>query len=201
MRVNRGLLVSILTIAVTFSVAISSANAQVNVTQHHNHANRDGLYVDPAFTLASAPNITRDLNFNGTISGNAYAQPLYVEGGPDNRAKVIVVTSTNNVYALDAVNGSVIWSRTPLATPISSGLPCGFVPIGIIGTPVIDLATRALFLNAETLQGAGVFRHMVYSLNVDTGAINAGWPVNVQTAVAGFDSSIQQQRAAIALVN
>lgn len=178
------------------AVATSSASAQVNVTQHHNHANRDGLYVDPAFTLTSAPNITRDLGFNGTISGNVYAQPLYVEGGPDNRAKIIVVTSTNNVYALDAVNGTVIWSKVPLAAPITSGLPCGFAPIGIIGTPVIDLATRALFLNAET---AGV--HKVYSLNVDTGAINAGWPVNVQTSVAGFDSSIQQQRAAIALVN
>src|SRR3954471_10735559 len=140
MRVNRGLLVSILTIAVTFSVAISSINAQVNVTQHHNHANRDGLYVDPAFTLTSAPNIARDLNFNGTVSANLYAQPLYVEGGPDNRAKIIVVTSTNNVYALDAATGNQIWFKTPLAAPITSGLPCGFAPIGIIGTPVIDVA-------------------------------------------------------------
>jgi outer membrane protein assembly factor BamB len=180
---------------------VASANAQVNVTQHHNHGNRDGVYIDPAFTLASAPNLTRDMNFNGTITGNVYAQPLYVEGGPDNRAKVIVATESDTVYALDAINGSVIWSRT-LATPISSGLPCGtIVPIGVTGTPVIDLATRSLFLDAETLPSAGVFRHMVYSLNVDTGATNAGWPVNVQTAVSGFDSSIQQQRAALALVN
>jgi len=36
------------------------ANAQVNVTQFHNHASRDGLYVDSAFTLSAAANLTRD---------------------------------------------------------------------------------------------------------------------------------------------
>src|ERR1700756_3487339 len=46
------------------------ANAQVNVTQEHNHLSRDGLYVDPAFAPSNAANLTRDLNFNGTISGN-----------------------------------------------------------------------------------------------------------------------------------
>ena len=43
------------------------------VTQHHNHDSRDGLYLDPLFTQAAAANITRDLGFNGTISGNVYA--------------------------------------------------------------------------------------------------------------------------------
>src|SRR6266403_3424452 len=28
--------------------AVLPTNAQVNVTQHHNHASRDGLYIDPA---------------------------------------------------------------------------------------------------------------------------------------------------------
>src|SRR5437879_4000277 len=92
-------------------------NAQVNVTLEHNNLSRDGLYVDPAFTLPNAANLTRDLNFDGTISGNVYAQPLYIEGGPDGRAKVIVVTELNNAYALDAVNGIVIWQRTDLGTP------------------------------------------------------------------------------------
>jgi hypothetical protein len=57
------------------------ANAQVNVTQYHNHSSRDGLYVDLAFTQSAAANLTRDLNFDGTIVGNVYAQPLYIEGG------------------------------------------------------------------------------------------------------------------------
>jgi hypothetical protein len=57
------------------------------------------------------PRTCRDLNFNGTIEGDVYAQPLYIEGGPDGRAKVIVATESNNVYALDAVDGTIIWWR------------------------------------------------------------------------------------------
>ena len=50
------------------------ADAQVNVTQFHNHESRDGLYVDAAFTPSAAANLARDLNFDGTIAGNVYAQ-------------------------------------------------------------------------------------------------------------------------------
>ena len=85
---------------------VGSIDAQVNVTQEHNNLSRNGLYIDSAFTPVAAANMTRDLNFDGTISGNVYAQPLYVEGGPDGRAKVIVATESNNVYALDAMTGS-----------------------------------------------------------------------------------------------
>src|SRR4029434_10596687 len=87
--------------------AVLPITAQVNVTQQHNHLSRDGLYIDSAFTRSAVANVTRDLNFNGTISGNVYAQPLYIEGGPSCRARVIVVTESNNVYALDAITGTV----------------------------------------------------------------------------------------------
>ena len=100
--------------------AIPRANAQVNVTQFHNHDSRDGLYIDSAFTPSAAANLTRDLNFDGTIVGNVYAQPLYIEGGPGGRAMIIVATESNNVYALDALNGSVIWERN-VGPPVSAG--------------------------------------------------------------------------------
>src|SRR5437660_11264496 len=93
--------------------AILPTNAQVNVTQEHNNLSRDGLYVDPAFTPANAGNLTRDLNFDGTISGHVYAQPLYIEGGP-NGAMVIAVTESNNVYALHADTGVPRWARTDI---------------------------------------------------------------------------------------
>src|SRR5260221_463892 len=88
-----------------------SLGGTVNVTQHHNHATRDGLYIDPAFTQARAANLRRDTNFGGVIKGNVYAQPLYIEGGPGGKAMIIAVTESNNVYALDAADGSVIWQR------------------------------------------------------------------------------------------
>ncbi|PYK13513.1 MAG: hypothetical protein DME64_13315 [Verrucomicrobia bacterium] len=71
--------------------ALFPINAQVNVVQEQNNLSRDGLYIDSAFTPSAAANVTRDLNFNGTISGNVYAQPLYIENGPGGAAMIIVV--------------------------------------------------------------------------------------------------------------
>src|SRR6266700_3009617 len=81
--------------------AVVPTNAQVNVTQYHNNSSRDGLYIDSAFTQSAAANLTRDLNFDGTIVGNVLAQPLYIEGGP-NGPMIVAVTESNNVYALNA---------------------------------------------------------------------------------------------------
>src|SRR4029079_15161893 len=87
--------------------AVVPINAQVDVTQYHNHSSRDGLYIDSAFTPSAATNLARDLNFDGTIVGGVYAQPLYIEGGP-NGPMIIAATESDNVYAFDAVNGTII---------------------------------------------------------------------------------------------
>jgi hypothetical protein len=180
-------------------VAVSPSNAQVNVTQKNNHPSRDGLYIDAAFTPGNAANLVRDLNFDGTISGNVHAQPLYIEGGPHG-PMIIVVTASNNVYALNATTGTVIWSRTDIGPAVTSGLNCGNInPVGIIGTPVVDLVSRSLFFDA-LIQGNPI-KHFVYSLNVDTGATNANWPVDLNNAGIGFTSLDQEDRGALALVN
>jgi hypothetical protein len=183
-----------------------SASAQVNVTQFHNHDSRDGLYVDSAFTLGAAANLTRDLNFDGAIEGVVYAQPLYIENGPGGKAMIIATTELNNVYALDALDGSVIWERN-VGPPVSAGdLMCNpkFDPVGITGTPVVDLASRALFLDVVTTPDGGqTVKHLILSLNVDTGDINPGWPVDVATASfngVNFTADIQQQRPALGIV-
>ena len=191
---------SVFSLVVAGFSAVLPADAAVNVTQHHNNASRDGLYIDSAFTPAAAANLTRDLSFNGTIVGNVYAQPLYIENGPGGAAMIIAVTESNNVYALDAATGNIIWQRN-VGTAITSGLPCGNIsPLGITGTPIVDLASRSLFFDAETTPTAGTFKHLIYSLNVDTGNINAGWPVDVGTVVSGFTSSVQSERAALGIV-
>src|SRR5256884_1237279 len=178
-------------------------SAQVNVMQEHNNPSRDGLYIDAGFTPSSAANLARDLNFDGPIVGNVYAQPLYIEGGP-NVPLIIAVTESNNVYALRADTGTVIW-QVNLGTPVSiSQLFCGNIdPIGITGTPVVDLASRSLFLDA--LINGPTIKHFIYSLNVDTGVTNAGWPVDVNATAnyngMSFVSLIQEERGALALVN
>jgi hypothetical protein len=189
-------------VAVLWSVVVP-AQAQVNVTQKNNNPSRDGLYIDSAFTPGNAANLVRDLNFNGTIVGNVYAQPLYIEGGA-NGPMIIVVTASNNIYALNATTGSVIWSRTDIGPAVTSGLPCGNInPAGTIGTPVVDLASRSLFFDA--LIDGVTKKHFIYSLNVDTGATNTGWPVDVNaTAMYNgiiFNSLVQEERGALAFVN
>jgi hypothetical protein len=178
---------------------IFPANAQVNVTQKNNNPSRDGHYIDAAFTPGNAANLTRDTGFNGVVVGNVHAQPLYIEGGP-NGPMVIVVTASNNVYALHADTGTVIWSRTDIGPAATSGFLCGNEnPVGIIGTPAVDLASRSLFFDA-LIQGTPL-KHFIYSLNVDTGATHAGWPVDVNASVPQFESRVQEDRGALAVVN
>ena len=196
--------ISWLVAAVLWSVIVP-ANAQVNVAQYHNDISRDGLYIDSAFTQSAAANLTRDLNFDGTIVGNVYAQPLYIEGGPSGPV-IIAVTESNNVYALNAVNGSIIWQRNVGAPVPANDLSCTNVgSMGVIGTPIVDLASRALFLNAMvTPDGGTTIKHYIISLNVDTGAINPGWPVDVELTAqyngTTFTPAVQQQRPALGIV-
>jgi PQQ enzyme repeat len=185
--------------------AVVPTNAQVNVTQYHNHSSRDGLYVDSAFTQSAAANLTRDLNFDGTIVGDVYAQPLYIEGGPMG-PMIIAVTESNNVYALDAIDGSIIWQRNVGPPVPAADLICSKLdPMGITGTPVVDLASRALFLDAMvTPDGGTTIKHYIISLNLDTGVPNSGWPVDVEIAAeyngTTFTAANQQQRPALGIV-
>jgi hypothetical protein len=199
--------ICLLCVAAACASVINSANAAGNVTQYHNDDSRDGLYIDRLFTQSAAANLARDLRFNGTISGNVYAQPLYIEDRTSGRTMVIVATESNDVYALDATRGDIVWQRN-LGTAVSlSQLPCGNInPMGVTGTPVIDLNSRALFVDAMTTPDGGVTKkHLLYSLNVDTGAINPGWPVDLNASATyngmTFTSSVQGERGALGLVN
>jgi hypothetical protein len=178
----------------------------VNVTQHHNHLSRDGLYIDPAFTTSNAAALIRDTNFNGAIIGNVYAQPLYIEGGPRGRAVVIAVTESNYVFALDATTGDVVWQTNVAPCVFPGSLSCGNLnPYGITGTPVVDLPSRTLFFDAfTTVLSNDTVKHMIYSLNVDTGILNPGWPVDVDSSAAfgtnRFDSHSQGERGALTVI-
>jgi outer membrane protein assembly factor BamB len=206
MKVGRRLSRAVLPLSILLGATTSTLPAAVNVVQHHNHASRDGLYIDPAFTSAAAAGLQRDRSFDGSIRGNVYAQPLYVEGGTNGQAVVIAVTESNNVYALDAASGAVVWQQN-VGTPVPlSSLPCGDInPLGITGTPIVDLPSRTLFLDAMTTPDSGTTKqHMIFALDVDTGATRSGWPVNVNaTARSGnviFSSVTQNERGALAIV-
>src|SRR5262249_40812218 len=116
-------------------------------------------------------------------------------------------TESNNVYALDALNGSVVWQRNVGPPQPLWQLPCGNIdPLGITGTPIVDLPSRTLFFDAMTTPDIGTTKkHLIFALNVDTGTTNSGWPVDVGARFASgtpvFTPATQNQRSALGIVS
>ncbi|HZR21289.1 MAG TPA: immunoglobulin domain-containing protein [Verrucomicrobiae bacterium] len=192
-------------LTVSAMAAAAACFAQVNVTQYHNDLARTGLYVDPAFTTNAVAGLKRDTNFNGSVIGGVYAQPLYIEGGPDGRALIIAATSSDNIYALDATNGAIVWQAN-VGSPVPlSSQPCGIInPLGIVGTPVVDLTSRSLFFDAAVTPDGTTTKHLVFSFNVDTGTTNSGWPVDVGASArfgnTTFQPATHHERGALAFL-
>jgi hypothetical protein len=197
------------TVTVTQEVAVTPsltcAPSTTSVLQHHANSCRDGRFQSAGLTRAAAAGLQPDATFNAALAGqDFYAQPLYFPGGPGGKNLLIVASEQNRVTALDAADGSTVW-QTPLGTPVPlARLPCGNIdPLGVTGTPVIDEASRTIFVDAMTTPDSGTTKeHLVFALSVDDGTVKTGWPVDV-TAKAkfgqlGFDSSVQNQRGALA---
>jgi hypothetical protein len=168
-----------------------------SVLQYHNHSNRDGLYVDAAFTRVASAMIRKDPSFMAAIKGPTYAQPLYFEN-PEGNDLLITATEQNEVSAFSPSSGMPVWQKT-LAEPGEPGCGGNIRPLGITGTPVIDAATRTLYVAAMT-KGA---QHKIFALSLVDGSTLPGWPVDVNTVKAGpvaFNSATQHQRGALLIV-
>jgi hypothetical protein len=174
---------------------------------HHNHLNRDGVYIQPALTKAAAAGLHLDSSFRVSFVGAVFAQPLYVDNGPGGRDLVIVATEADTVDAFDASSGQQVWTRG-LGTPEPLAyMPCGNIdPLGITSTPVIDFASRTMFVGAMTTPDNGPTKqYEIYALSIDDGSIRPGWPIDMASTITGgsttFTPSVQSQRAALAIVN
>jgi hypothetical protein len=187
-------------------------DASGSVLQHHKHASRDGLYIEPSFTKAAAAGMKIDTSFVATYTGPVLAQPLYVENGPQGKDVLLVATEQNDVFAFDAANGAVVWQTPYLGAPVPlSALMtdpgCGNIdPLGITGTPYVDIASRTIFFDAMTTPDNGTTkRHLIYGISLDDGTVRAGWPLDVQLAFAGaatkFSAKDQNQRGAIGFLD
>jgi outer membrane protein assembly factor BamB len=185
----------------------SSKSTPGGVLQHHGDALRDGVYIEPMLTKTAATELHLDPTFAGsTVMGNTYAQPLYLNGAGGKPDLVIAATDENIVYAFNATNGQQIWSQLLGAPGIRAQDECSPGPVGITGTPIIDGAQRVIYVDAMTTADGGVTnKQMVFALDADTGSLRVGWPVDVdataRTDTLTFDSSVENQRGALALLN
>jgi hypothetical protein len=172
-----------------------------SVLERNKHPSRDGHFVQPTLTKANAAKMAQDAGFAATFQGQMWAVPLYMENGPANKGAFFAATMNNDVAAFDETTGATIWTNN--LGPVVQGEPCGGGPygsVGIFGTPVIDLASRTLFVTVPVGPQA-ITAFMVHALSVDNGQERAGWPIDVSKVIAGFAPAKQNQRSALSLVN
>jgi hypothetical protein len=189
----------------SFNPGDSQFGTDFSVLEHHNGPGRTGVYVHPSFTRHAAAGI--HLDFSTPVEGVVNAQPLFLDGQGSEADMVLVVTEANQVFAIDASTGILIWRRrldppAPRQLVVDALGDCGGIdPIGITGTPVIDGHTRRIYFDLVTPDDARYDRHLVYALSLQDGSTVPGWPVDVATSVSGFRDVVQNQRGALALLN
>ena len=184
---------------------MNAAAQPASVLTHHGHADRSGNFVVPGLTWEKARSLHSDREFHAAVSGQVYAQPLYWRVPGSSSGVLLVATEANKVHALDARTGKEIWQRT-IGKPVArSALGCGNInPLGITGTPVIDAAGEALYLDAMVESASGP-RHRIFALALQDGAILPGWPVDVTAALEAqrqsFNARDQNQRGALTILD
>jgi hypothetical protein len=172
-----------------------------SVLQYHSHPNRDGYFIDAKLTKAAAAGFRLDRSFRTSFTGNVYGAPLYVENGPSGNGTFYLATESDDVFAFDEKTGAVVWQRNVGTPADASGAGCGNIhPLGITGTPAIDLATRQIVFSAASSDGdGGIATHTIYALSIDDGTIR--WSVDVSKLTAGNDAGFnpkpQNQRGAV----
>lgn len=194
-----------LTVALGTLTLQQAAAQERSILTYHGDAARSGNLVVPRLTWDKARSIHMDRAFDARFSGHVYAQPLYWQVPGSNKAMLLVATEANVVEALDAETGKQLWRRS-LGSPVSrSALLCGNIsPLGITGSPVIDEATQAIYLDAA-IEGQSGPRHRVFALSLRDGSTLNGWPIDVADALRArglsFNPRDQNQRGALTILN
>jgi outer membrane protein assembly factor BamB len=181
------------------------ATEERSILTYHGDSNRSGNFIVPTLTWARARSVHLDQSFDARVAGHVYTQPLYWRAGESDTARLLVATEDNVVQAFDAKTGKELW-RQSVGSPVPrSSLPCGNIdPLGITGTPVIDQATQAIFLDAA-VEGPSGPRHRIFALSLKDGSILQGWPIDVADALRtkglAFDPRDQNQRGALTILD
>src|SRR5215472_15779881 len=202
---------------ITFSPAISvllvlcfavGASAQTPVLTQHNDNSRSGQNTNEKILTTSNVNVSQfGKLFALPVTGQVYAQPLYVPGvniGGVTHNVLIVATEADLVYAFDADSNTggdatYLWKANMVdsnhgvpagttETPLNSATTIGCTDlqpqIGITSTPVIDAATNTIYLEAKSTDGTNYY-HRLHALDLFTGNEKSPGPVVIRATVSG----------------
>ena len=206
--------------------------AQVNVVTQHNDNARTGQNISETILTPANVNSTQfGKLFSVPTDGQIYAQPLYVAGvaipGKGTHNVVYVATEADSVYAFDAdTSGPALWhaslvdsahgagaGETPLTTSSTTGCADLQPLIGITATPVIDLPSKTIYVEAKSVVNTNsTYIHRLHALDITTGAEKASSPVVITATVTGngsgssgghitFDPLYQHARPGLLLFN
>jgi hypothetical protein len=192
----------------------------LSVLQRGNDVYRRATFTAPGLAKSMVSTMAPDTAFNatatfpanGNMQNQGTASVLYLEDGPAAAGCPPAATgctataraanaglffafpalgSNPNVVAFDETTGKTVWTQH-----VTTGGD------GVRGTPVIDGASRRLFVVT------GNNPHLVHALSVDDGTevTSGGWPVTLSTTTVtsgtnSFNSGAQNQHGASLLVN
>jgi len=206
-------------VSTSSSVAVTDL---AGVYMHHNDLQRTGQNLQEyALTPASVGSPAFTQLFSCPTDGYVYAQPLWVANltvGGVNRNVLFLATEHDSVYAYDADSPSCIllWKTsfingttvTTMSSQDTVNSQTDLIPeFGITSTPVIDPATKTIYVVAKTKETVGTgcsaaspcFISRLHALDITTGAEKFGGPVVI--SAPNFDSRRHFNRPALLLIN
>jgi Putative Ig domain len=202
------------------------------VTTYHNNLSRDGVNPQEyALTTANVTTSSFGKLFSCPVDGAIYAQPLWlpnltIGGGSHN--VVFVATTHDSVYAFDADISPCVtyWQKSLLGvgetfvnyTDVNSA---DIQPdIGIIGTPVLDLSTKTLYVVTKSEDTgtscipSAACHQRLHGLSLIDGSEKFGGPATIDASITvsgtgdgssggvlPFNPLTENQRPGLALVN
>jgi len=187
-------------------------SAGPSVTQWGGDLAHTSHWVHASLTKANAAKLALDTftaptpaaDYAGNFAGEVSALPLYLAGASGGPGLYIAVTTQNDVYAFTEGTGALAWKHNIGPNLGKGGSVCGTPnDHGIVSTPVIDPVARVVYVTGGMTDG----HYEIHALAADTGmpvTSPAGFPVNSSQFKAGsvsFNSTVQVQRSALALVN
>jgi hypothetical protein len=198
----------------------TEATSGVNVITYHNDNARTGQNLsETTLTPTNVNESTFGRLFTIPLDGYVYAQPLYASNvtipGQGVHNMLFVATEHDSAFAFDADTGQQLWYTSfidpgkGITTVSSSQVGCqDLVPeIGVTGTPVIDPATKTIYMVAKTSENGTIYQRL-HALSIFTGLERPGSPVVIQATVPGsgagsvngeitFNPLIQHQRISL----
>lgn len=186
-------------------------------TNRYDNARTGAVLTETVLNTSNVHPSRFGLLFSRQVQGQIYAQPLYVPNvdipGQGMHNVVYVATTHNDVYAFDAddpARSAPLWHvNMGPSIPFTDYDNCPDMQpeIGITSTPVIDLRTDTIYIEAKSKEG-GTYFHRLHALDLATGREKFGGPVVIDARISDggrgvieFDAKFQLNRPGLLLSN